>query len=121
MWLRMFFSSSTIRIVAIRSPTRQLEREAAAMADLAVEPDPTAVGLHDVANDGETEAGRPGVPTVRELREALEDALALRGRDAGAVVGHREKHGIELRSGLYPDGAAARAVAKRVRDQVRER
>src|SRR5262245_32721476 len=121
MWLRMFFSSSTIRMVAIRSPARQLEREAAPMADLAVEPDPTAVGLDDVADDGEAEAGRSCVPSVGELREALEDPLALSGRDAGPIVGHRDEHGIDLGGSRDADRSAARAVAESVRDQVRER
>ena len=40
------------------SPSRQLDREAAALPDCAVEADAAAVGLHDVAHDGEPEARR---------------------------------------------------------------
>src|SRR5438552_18902578 len=90
----MFFSSSTIRMVAIAedSAPRQLEREAAALADLALQVDAAAVRLHDVAHDGEPEAGRAGLGPVGALHEALEDALALVWRDAGAGVADGHPH-----------------------------
>jgi hypothetical protein len=44
------------------------------------------VRLHDVAHDGEAEARGPELAARRRLREALEDALTLLERDAGAGV-----------------------------------
>src|SRR2546427_11405573 len=118
----MFFSSSTIRMVAIAedSAPRQLEREAAALADLALQVDAAAVRLHDVAHDGEPEAGRAELAAVGTLHEALEDALALLGGDAGPAVGDGHEHRALCRSGLDPNATAARRVAERVGDQVGE-
>src|SRR5947199_5285418 len=100
----MFFSSSTIRMVAIAedSAPRQLEREAAALADLALQVDAPAVRLHDVAHDGEPEAGGAELAAVGRLREALEDALPLVGRDAGARVAHGQEDAPVLDLGGDP-------------------
>src|SRR5579885_2034747 len=117
---RMFFSSSTMRMLATSAP-RQLEREAAPFADLALEPDPPAVGLHDVAHDGEPEPRGAGFGPVRALDEALEDALALLGGDARARVAHRDQHPAVLGARLEHDAPAARRVAERIGDEVRER
>src|SRR5206468_6051858 len=119
----MFFSSSTIRMVAIAedSAPRQLEREAAALADLALQVDAAAVRLHDVAHDGEPEAGRAELAAVGTLHEALEDALPLVRRDAGPRVADGHPHRPVLRRRLDPDTPAAGRVAQRVRDQVGER
>src|SRR5689334_14229925 len=90
----MFFVSSTTRIVAMNgSAPWQLEREAAAGSGRAVEEDAAAVRLHDVAHDREAEAGGADLTAVRALREALEDALLLRGRDAGAGVADGDADG----------------------------
>src|SRR5690348_10023631 len=98
----MFFSSSTIRMV--RSATRELQREPAPLPDLALELDPAAVGLDDVADDRQPEARRTQVAAaVRHLREALEDALPLRRRDAGTVVADRHEHGVRLRRDVEVD------------------
>src|SRR5262249_14603206 len=119
----MFFSSSTTRMDAIAPPLAswQLEREAAAVPDLAVEEDPAAVCLHDVAHDREPEAGGAGLATVLALDEALEDALALLRGDARAGVGHADAYHAIVRARSERHLAAARRVAQRVRDQVRER
>src|SRR5438093_828359 len=121
---RMFRSSSTTRMVAISvgaSAARKLEREAAPAPHVALEVDAATVRLHDVAHDGEPEAGRARLGAVGPLDEALEDPLALLGRDAGAGVAHRYQDGAVLRRGLHPHPATARRVAERVRDQVGER
>src|SRR5438128_967553 len=79
-WVRMFFSSSTIRIDAM-SAARQLEREAAARSEGALEVDAPAVCLDDVAHDGESQARGADVAAVAGLDEAVEDALLLIGWD----------------------------------------
>ena len=76
--------------MAISLRPRQLEREAAPLPDLAVEEDATAVRLHDVAHDREPEARGARLAAVLPLHEALEDALALLGGDAGPGVGHAD-------------------------------
>ena len=52
---------------------------------------PPAVGLGDVAGDGEAETGAavPALTRPVDLVEALEDARLVRPRDAHALVGHR--------------------------------
>src|SRR5262249_46091450 len=114
----MFFSSSTTRMDAIAPPLapRELQREAAAVPDITVEEDPAAVRLHDVAHDGEPEAGRAGLAAVLTLDEALEDALALLRGDAWAGVGHADAHHAVVRARGERHLAAARRVAQRVRD-----
>src|SRR5579883_983938 len=116
----MFFSSSTMRMLATSAP-RQLEREAAALADLSLEPDPPAVRLHDVAHDGELEPRGARFRLVRALDEALEDALALLGGDARPRVADRDQHRPVLGARVEHDAPAARRVAERVGDEVRER
>ena len=74
-----------------RQLARQLEREAAAAPDLALEVDAPAVRLHDVAHDREAEPGGAGSPPSCRLGEALEDALALLRRDARPGVGHARR------------------------------
>src|SRR5262245_36221651 len=121
----MFFSSSTMRTVAMgdRSslPPGELEREAAAPPDLALEEDASAVRLHDVAHDGEPETGGTRLAAVLPLHEALEDALALLGRNAGTGVRDAHPDDPVLRAGADRDLAAARRVPQPVRDQVRQR
>src|SRR5207249_10768634 len=118
-WLRMFFSSSTIRIDAM-SAARQLEREAASRADGALDVDAPAVRLDDVPHDGEAETGRADAAALAGLHEALEDALLLIGWDAVAGVGHRDDDRPVGGRRLDPHRAAGRRVADRVREQVGE-
>ncbi len=51
-----------------------------------------AVGLGDRANDREAQPGRRAAVTAG-AHEALEDAIAQLGWDAGPVVGH-DQHGV---------------------------
>src|SRR3989442_2634376 len=83
--VRMFFSSSTMRMDAM-SATRQLEREPAPDADRAVEVDAPAVRLDDVAHDGEAETGRADVAALAGLDEAVDDAFLLIGTDTASGV-----------------------------------
>src|SRR5262245_11825793 len=114
----MFFSSSTTRTLAMRRSYRELDRKSASASDLALEEDAPAVRLHDVANDREAE---PRCPGILALDEALEDPLALTRRDSRTAVRHRGPHGAVVCGGRDPDRAAARRVAQRVPDQVRDR
>src|SRR5581483_4749425 len=116
----MFFSSSTIRTFAM-SPAGQLDGEAAAVPDLAVERDPAAMCLDDIADDRKPEPRGPGVAAFGRLDEPLEDALTLLGPDAGPRVDDRQQDGAVLGGERDPDFAAAGRVAQRVRDQVRQR
>src|SRR5205809_6776 len=118
--VRMFFSSSTMRMDAM-SATRQLEREPAPDADRAVEVDAPAVRLDDVAHDGEAETGRADVAALAGLDEAVEDAFLLIGRDPAAGVADRDDDGPVRRRGLDAHRAAGGRVAERVREQVGER
>src|SRR5262245_42987431 len=121
----MFFSSSTTRITAMaqrvgeRAPScaRDLDREPAPAADLALEVDPPAVRLHHVPHDRKPE---PCGTRILALREALEDAIALLGRDARAAVLDRKAHRVARRPERDPDRPAARRGAERITDQVRE-
>src|ERR1051326_2482909 len=112
--VRMFLSSSTIRIVAISSAARQLEHEAAPQPDLALEVDAPSVCLDDVADDRKPETRGPDLAAVGGLGEALEDLLALLGRDAGTRVADGEEYRGALRRRLAADAAAARRVAEGV-------
>src|SRR5262245_51903336 len=104
----MFFSSSTTRMFAMRGRVleraalcvRQLDREAAAAPALALEVDPAAVRLHHIAHDREAEAG---CAAVLALCEALEDPLALLGRDPGAAVLDGESHAFTRGRERDPD------------------
>src|ERR1035437_126045 len=106
----MFFSSSTIRIVAI-STLRQLQCETAALSDLALQVDAPAVRLHDVAYDRQTEPGGADVTGLRHLRKWFKNPLPLLGGDAGAGVDHRYEDTTVLRHGVDPHRAAGRRVA----------
>src|SRR5215475_9466221 len=113
-WLRMFFSSSTIRTLAMSAP-RQLEHEAAAAPHSALQVNPTAVSLNDIAYDGQPEPGGAALAAVGALREALEDALALVDRDARTGVGDRQPDAAVVAARFDVHVAAARRVTQRVR------
>nr|WP_276603017.1 hypothetical protein [Nannocystis pusilla] len=66
---------------------RQLDGEAGAGPELAVQVHPAAHGLGELADDGEAEAGALVLAADRavELLEALEHPLVLLRRDPGPV------------------------------------
>src|SRR5450759_3899231 len=70
--------------------TRQDHREARAAAGRRVRPDGPVVRVHDPPGDREAQARPPGAVArgPGDARERLEDALALRERDAGPAVVH---------------------------------
>src|SRR5690606_31656741 len=74
--------------VAGPRPQRQVEAEHAAAARRRIVPDAAAVVAHDLARDGEAEAGAARLPggSRHALREAGEEPAAELRVDAGAVV-----------------------------------
>ena len=75
-----------------RVDARQVEREAAARADLAGQPDLAAQQPRDFPADRQPEAGAAVLPAggAVGLLERLEDDAVLLGRNADAGVGHPE-------------------------------
>src|SRR5437868_8083337 len=78
--------------------------------------DARAVALRDLVDDREAEAAALRRVLVQPV-EALEDPLALVDRNAGTVVAYLEDR--PLRLGARGDADHARAVARRVVDDVR--
>src|SRR6185436_4963653 len=76
-----------------------------------------AVALRDLPDDGETEAAAVGAGAQHAV-EALEDAPALRGRDAGAVVLDAQEYRRGVRRHAHRDLAAGLRVADRVVEEV---
>src|SRR5579862_348180 len=99
----------------------QFQREATAATHLAGEMYPSAVCLHDVAYDGEAQAGRADVTAGRKLCEAFEDALPLLRRNSRSRVTHRDQHHIRLRGDLRAHPSCRRRIANGVGKQVRQR
>src|SRR6185295_7875410 len=69
---------------------RQGQEERRAGTELALEPDFTAVRLHDVFDNGKTQAGAArlaGAGAIDTIK-TLENAVARVGRNAGAVIAH---------------------------------
>src|SRR5262249_10901119 len=95
---------------------RQYRLEAAALADPAAHADAAALGLDDLAGQGEADAGagRPAVAGV-ELLELEEQPLHLIGRDADAGVLDLEAERIRrLGAGAHDDAAALGRELERV-------
>src|SRR5687767_9527237 len=96
------------------------EKESAALAEFALYPDFAAVGLDDVFDDGEAEAGAALVAGAGAIDavETFEDAALRFGRNAGAVVGDGDGCTLRIGFGGDSDGAAGRAVFDAVVDEV---
>src|SRR5687767_14930872 len=96
------------------------EKESAAVAEFALDPDFAAVGLDDVFDDGEAEAGAALVAGAGAIDtvEAFEDAALRFGRNAGAIVGDGDGGALTIGFGGDGDGAAGRAVFDAVVDEV---
>src|SRR5262249_44325843 len=119
-----FWLSSTTRM---RSPAmappfgRQCEDEAAAVAGLALDPDPTAVQLDEPLREREPE---PGAIALLEadlgLLELLEDPLVILGRDSRSGVRHGHERLAVHPRGLDADVPARRRELHRVREQVED-
>src|SRR5262245_19756919 len=116
----MFFSSSTTRMFAIL-PSGQLQREATAAADFAVEMNTPAVRLDDITDDRKAQARGPDVAARRKLREAFENAFALLRRNARSAVPNGDQHGVVLRRGFHADPPTGWGVADGVGQQVGNR
>ena len=115
----MFFSSSTMRIVAIlvRHP-RQLSEPTAA-PDLARKPDAATVAC-TIADDREAEPGAPMSLTAADCANRSK----MRSRWSGGIpssVAHGHGDGVSRRDYLNSDVATCRREPQRVRDEVGER
>lgn len=69
-----------------------------------VDPQPSTVLGNDIRNDGEPEAGAPGIscPTLVEPNEATEHSLSVGHRNSWTVVGDDERR--HLHDGAIPAG-----------------
>ena len=99
---------------------RDGEKESAAVAEFAFDPDLAAVGLDDVFDDGEAEAGAALVAGAGAIDaiEAFEDAALCFGWNARAVVGNGDGRAVGVHFGGDGNGAAGRAVFDSVVDEV---
>ena len=81
---------ATDRVAARTDRDRQREREGAAVAERGVDPDSTAVVLHDLSADGQAESGALGLvrECVTDLLELFEDLGLIDQRDADARILH---------------------------------
>src|SRR5438067_9311152 len=104
-------SSSTTRIRSSLTVHRDGEREAGAAGRRLDHGDGAAVGVDDRLADGQADAARlaPRAPAER-----LEDGLALKGQQAGALVLDGDLDGGGALAGRHPNGALGRRVADRV-------
>src|SRR5436189_2399023 len=105
------------------------EGEGAALPELALDPDPAAVGLGDHLAEGQAKAGRhrPARRAALYLAELLEDPPEGVARDPFAVVFHAEENrvlpggvpaAVPCVNALAARGDADRAAAGRELDRV---
>src|SRR5262249_12251200 len=82
--------------------------------------DASAVALHQLAHDGETQPEAAVAPRVRAvgLAEAIEDVGKELGRDPLPRVLHRDAHAVARVLQAYGDPPAGRRYRDRVRQQV---
>src|SRR5436190_45481 len=113
-------SSSMIRMEAIGSRRRKDDAEGAALAQPAVQLDPSAVQLDDLLGDGQTEAGpfRPPGEEVVAAVEAVEDAFAIVGPHSGSVVLHLDGDVAARAAGAHADALVVSSVLHRVGQQI---
>ena len=90
-----------------------------ALARPALEAHRAAVGLDDLAQDGQAEAGALARRLGRE--EGLEDPRELVGRDSGPRVRDDERHAVPVRPRRERQAAALGHRVHRVADQVEQR
>src|SRR5579863_123645 len=115
--VRIFFSSSTMSIRAIRSAfprRRQLDHEAAAGRRISGDEDAPAVRDHDVLYDRQAQPRRALFGAVAILREAFENVVAQPGRDTRGAVGDLRPHRVIGGGGRDLDPSAAGRIAERV-------
>src|SRR5687767_2433176 len=101
---------------------RQHDMERAALAKLALHPDTPAVLLDDALADVQAEPHPRVLPVVdvRRAAETLEDGADILGRDADAVVLHRDARGRSLLPHSHEHRTARRTVFQRIFDEVGE-
>src|SRR5205823_6567842 len=80
--------------------------------------DPSTVCLDEAAADGQTESR--ALARLPAANEGLEDAAALRARDATAAVYHANRHATAAGAPGYANGEVRGRKLDRVLDQVGE-
>ena len=121
-WLRMFASSSAMRMRRHRQLRGQLEREAAAVPRPCSRDAPVRRGLARCRARWRARARRaPASPPPAAGRSARRCARCCSGGMPGPVSWTDDPHQRRLGRRRDVDAAAARRVAERVGDQVRER
>src|ERR1051325_3407081 len=105
---------------SMASLERQLEEEFRSDADRALDADHAAVGLDDLLADEQAQT----MPVVRLAHRAapclVEQMLELCGRDARAVITHRDPRRLRRGRERYGDARVFRGVDERVVHEVRD-
>src|SRR5207245_3431253 len=97
---------------------RERERERAALARRALDPDAAAVQLHETLAEGEAQAGALTRTLAADLLELLKDAPLIVRRDANAGVLHFDADVTVLRANAHLDTPAVGGEFRRVGQQV---
>src|SRR5439155_24275736 len=107
-----------------KSPHGQREEEGRPLPHFALHPDFAVMGLRDVLDDGQAQAGAALLPGARLVDpiKALEDAVDGLRRDSRPVVANKDLYHLRLgRAGADPDATFGAAVLDGVIDKVEER
>src|SRR5512138_2607011 len=103
-----------------RSPTRartgQFDAKVGAVARAALHPDPAAMRFDDPAGNPEAQSQPLRSLRRRDTGKLLEDALTIRGVDAGTVVAHAQAGRVATRSDRHSHRTAGR-IADRILQQ----
>jgi hypothetical protein len=102
---------------------REMQREGAALARLAFDPDVSAVAPHGVIHDRQPDAGalRAAAELLVDAVELPEDAALLAPRNADAVIAHPHDHLAAFGVDIHLDGARVARVLQRVGEEVLHR
>src|SRR4051812_665164 len=98
----MLGSSSTIRMVAFAlmtllfRPHRQKQRERAAMARLALNPNFSCVGFDQASGDGQTKSHTVRIGGLLQPKEFIEDLLVILRRNPRTGVRHVDSDRVRL-------------------------
>jgi hypothetical protein len=103
-------------LLPVGQERRQAQLEARAAAGSLVDCDRAAVRLGDLAHDRQAQAGAGTAARAAAAVEAVKDVGAVRGRNAGAMVAHRQHAAPQVDLDDRPVGAVLRRVVEQVVD-----